>query len=78
MLPLLGSFYFCIELFILKNIIVKEVEYMTKELTKMQLRMAALENHMMEAGAELYANPEVTQKIKENLSKENRSNEKQE
>jgi hypothetical protein len=33
---------------------------MTKELTKMQLRMAALENHMMEAGAELYANAEVT------------------
>jgi hypothetical protein len=51
---------------------------MTKELTKMQLRMAALENHMMEAGAELYANPEVTQKIKENISKENHSNEKQE
>jgi hypothetical protein len=43
---------------------------MTKELTKMQLRMAALGNHMMEAGAELYSNPEVREKIKENISKQ--------
>jgi hypothetical protein len=43
---------------------------MTKELTKMQLRMAALENHMMEAGAELYANAEVThESIVHNLMK---------
>jgi hypothetical protein len=40
---------------------------MTKELTEAQLRMAALGNHMMEAGAELYSNPEVREKIKENI-----------
>jgi hypothetical protein len=42
---------------------------MTKELTKAQLRMAALGNHMMEAGAELYSNPEVREKIKESINR---------
>jgi hypothetical protein len=31
--------------------------------------MAALGNNMMEAGAEIYKNPEVTKKIKENIAK---------
>ncbi|MFL0245745.1 hypothetical protein [Candidatus Clostridium stratigraminis] len=42
---------------------------MTKKLTAMQLRMAALANNDMEAGAEIYKNPEVTVKIKNNISK---------
>lgn len=40
---------------------------MTKKLTAAQLRMAALGNNMMEAGAEIYKNPEVRKKIKENI-----------
>lgn len=43
---------------------------MAKKLTKMQLRMAALGNNMMEAGAELYSNPEVREKIKNSITKE--------
>lgn len=42
---------------------------MTKKLTAMQLRMAALANNNMEAGAEIYKNPEVTEKIKSNITK---------
>lgn len=40
---------------------------MNKKLTNMQLRMAALGNDMAEAGAELYRNPEVKEKIKKNI-----------
>lgn len=40
---------------------------MAKKLTAAQLRMAALGNNMMEAGAEIYKNPEVKKKIKDNL-----------
>lgn len=43
---------------------------MSKKLSAAQLRMAALGNNMMEAGAEIYRNPEVTKKIKSNLEKE--------
>lgn len=53
-------------------------EKMTKKLTSMQLRMAALGNHMMEAGAELYENPEVREKIKDNISKKKTGIEKKE
>jgi hypothetical protein len=49
---------------------------MTKELTKAQLRMAALGNHMMEAGAELYSNPEVREKIKEKCIKNEEQDDK--
>jgi hypothetical protein len=45
-------------------------KHMSKDMTKTQLKMAALGNHMMEAGAEIYKSPEVREKIKENLSKE--------
>ena len=46
---------------------------MSKKLTAAQLRMAALGNNMMEAGAEIYRNPEVRKKIKNNLeSKESK------
>lgn len=41
---------------------------MSKKLTAAQLRMAALGNNMMEAGVELYKNPEVRKKIKNNLA----------
>lgn len=40
---------------------------MAKKLTAMQLRMAALGNNMMEAGAELYREPEVRKKVKNNV-----------
>jgi hypothetical protein len=40
---------------------------MAKKLTAAQLRMAALGNNMMEAGAEIYKSPEVRKKIKNNL-----------
>ncbi len=40
---------------------------MSKKLTAAQLRMAALGNNMVEAGAEIYSNPEVRDKIKNNL-----------
>lgn len=40
---------------------------MAKKLTAAQLRMAALGNNMMEAGAEIYKNPEVRKKIKDTL-----------
>lgn len=49
---------------------------MTKELTKAQLRMAALGNHMMEAGVELYSNPEVREKIKDNINKDDEHDDK--
>lgn len=42
---------------------------MVKKLTAAQLRMAALANNNMEVGAEIYKNPEVTKKIKNNLYK---------
>lgn len=41
---------------------------MSKKMTAAQLRMAALGNNMMEAGAELYSNPEVKEKIKNNMT----------
>lgn len=50
---------------------------MTKKLTKMQLRMAALGKNMMEAGAEFYSNPEIREKIKESITKENERSEEQ-
>lgn len=43
---------------------------MSKKLTNMQLRMAALGNDMLEAGAELYRNPEVREEIKKNIKNE--------
>jgi hypothetical protein len=42
---------------------------MVKKLTAAQLRMAALANNNMEVGAEIYKNPEVIMKIKDNLHK---------
>ncbi len=45
-------------------------------MSKTQLKMAAIGNHMMEAGAEIYKNPEVREKIKENLLKKETKNEK--
>lgn len=42
--------------------------FMRKKLTGAQLRMAALQNNMMEVGAEIYKNPEVTNKIKNTLA----------
>jgi hypothetical protein len=42
---------------------------MTKKLSAVQLRMAAIQNNMMEAGAELYSSPEVKKEIKKNISK---------
>jgi hypothetical protein len=48
---------------------------MTKKLTAAQLRMAALGNHMMEAGAELYQNPDIVVKIKRELREDNRKKE---
>jgi hypothetical protein len=53
----------------LKSILLKGEDIMSKKLTAAQLRMAALGNNMMEVGAEIYRNPEVTDKIKKNLSK---------
>lgn len=41
--------------------------FMSKKLTGAQLRMAALQNNMMEVGAEIYKNPEVRNKIKNTL-----------
>lgn len=43
---------------------------MSKELTNMQLRMAALGNNMAETGAELYRSPEVREEIKKNIKKQ--------
>lgn len=40
---------------------------MSKKLTETKLKMAALGNHMMEAGAEIYSNPQVKKEIKNNL-----------
>lgn len=40
---------------------------MSKKLTETKLKMAALGNHMMEAGAEIYSNPEVKKEIMNNL-----------
>jgi hypothetical protein len=40
---------------------------MSKKLTETKLKMAALGNHMMEAGAEIYSNPEVRREIKSHL-----------
>lgn len=48
---------------------------MSKKLTAAQLRMAALGNHMMEAGAELYQNPEVVEKIKNELREDSKKKE---
>lgn len=45
---------------------------MSKKLTAAQLRMAALGNNMVEAGAEIYSNPEVRDKIKNNLKDKNK------
>lgn len=38
---------------------------MSKKLTTTKLKMAALGNNMIEAGAELYRDPEIKNKIKE-------------
>lgn len=40
---------------------------MSKKLTPMQLRMAALSNNKLEAGIETYKDPEVRKKIKNNI-----------
>ncbi|MFL0253041.1 hypothetical protein ACJDT4_21775 [Clostridium neuense] len=40
---------------------------MSKKLSVTKLKMAAIANHMMEAGAELYSNPEVKSKIKKKI-----------
>ncbi|OPJ59442.1 hypothetical protein [Clostridium oryzae] len=40
---------------------------MSKKITKTKIKMAGIGNHMMEAGAEIYANPEVKDKIKKKL-----------
>lgn len=51
----------------MKKIIMKGELRMTKKLTAAQLRMAALGNNMMEAGAEIYKNPNVKMNIKNNI-----------
>lgn len=43
---------------------------MKEELTAAKLRMAALGNNMMEIGAEFYENPEVREKIKNNIKED--------
>lgn len=43
---------------------------MSKKLTRTKLKMAAIGNNMMEAGAELYSNPEVKDKIKKKVEHE--------
>jgi hypothetical protein len=43
---------------------------MSKKLSNVQLRMAALGNNMIEAGAELYRNPKVREEIKKNIRNE--------
>lgn len=46
---------------------------MSKKLTRTKLKMAAIENNMMEIGAELYSNPEVRSKIKKKVQNEKES-----
>ena len=46
---------------------------MSKKLTATKLKMAAIGNNMMEAGAELYADPEIKNKIKEKIKDEKES-----
>lgn len=43
---------------------------MSKKLTRTKLKMAAIANNMMEAGAELYSNPEVKNKINKKIQDE--------
>jgi hypothetical protein len=43
---------------------------MSKKLTTTKLKMAALGNGMIEAGAELYSDPEIKNKFKEKPKKE--------
>lgn len=42
---------------------------MSKKLTKTKLKMAAIGNNMMEAGAELYSDFEIKNKVKEKSEK---------
>lgn len=42
---------------------------MSKKLTTTKLKMAAIGNNMMEAGAELYSNPEIKNKFKKEPEK---------
>ncbi|MCD2347719.1 hypothetical protein [Clostridium guangxiense] len=46
---------------------------MSKKLSITKLKMAAIANHMMEAGAELYSNPEVKDKIKKKVQNKKES-----
>ncbi|WP_179631858.1 hypothetical protein [Clostridium peptidivorans] len=46
---------------------------MSKKLTAAQLRMAALGNNMIEVGAEIYKNPEIKNKIKNNIANKKES-----
>lgn len=48
----------------------KGVCFMSKKLTTTKLKMAAAGNNMMEAGAELYSDPKVKNKIKEKQEKD--------
>jgi len=42
---------------------------MSKKLTATKLKMSALGNNMIEAGAEIYVDPEVKENIKDKSSK---------
>lgn len=46
---------------------------MSKKLTATKLKMAAIGNNMLEAGAEIYSNPEVKEKIREKVTTEKES-----
>lgn len=46
---------------------------MSKKLTRTKIKMAAIENNMMEIGAELYSNPEVRSRIKKKVQNEKES-----
>lgn len=54
-------------LFIEEHNIKRRVFIMSKKLSVTKLKMAAIANHMMEAGAELYSNPEARDKIKKKI-----------